>query len=281
MQRRTAISLLLGCAPSLNSKPRLTLNRFLPANDGCALLLDVASQEIIASNSSALYDKILVPPGSTLKPLSLAALLSTGRLRATESYLCPGNLTIPGRRMDCSHPPIVTPMRIDTALAYSCNCFTAHAAQRFVPGELSRSLRTANLVPGDITTAQTKEAQQLQALGEADILVTPLGLAHAYRQLALRLTSTNAATGMDRILAGLEEAVEFGTGHEAQIKGARLAGKTGSTRNGQDFIAWFAGFLPSHAPKAVVTVMLTGKHGGSDAAPIAKEILDSWLAGNL
>ena len=32
------------------------LYRFLPANDGCALLLDVASQEILASNSSTLYD---------------------------------------------------------------------------------------------------------------------------------------------------------------------------------------------------------------------------------
>ena len=59
---------------------------------------------------------------------------------------------------------------------------------------------------------------------------------------------------------------------------AKLAGKTGSARKDNEFIAWFAGFLPSRAPDVVVTVMLSGKHGSSDAAPVARDVLEAWKA---
>jgi cell division protein FtsI/penicillin-binding protein 2 len=46
-------------------------------------------------------------------------------------------------------------------------------------------------------------------------------------------------------------------------------------------IAWFAGFAPSREPSAVVTVMLQGRSGGADAAPVAGRILEAHLAGRL
>jgi cell division protein FtsI/penicillin-binding protein 2 len=188
-------------------------------------------------------------------------------------------LTLEGRILDCSHARISAPMRVDTALAYSCNCFTAHMAQRFEPGELARWLQSANMTPAEIRPARQGDRQALQAIGEADVLVTPLGLARAYRQLALR--AAHRDPGMASILAGLEGAVDYGTGQLARAPGATLAGKTGSTRNGPEFIAWFAGFLPSRAPEVVVSVMVSGRHGGSDAAPVAGEILKAWRAGRL
>jgi cell division protein FtsI/penicillin-binding protein 2 len=49
-------------------------------------------------------------------------------------------------------------------------------------------------------------------------------------------------------------------------------------------VAWFAGFAPSGQgapPRVVVTVMLQGRSGGADAAPVAGRILAAWQAGRL
>jgi len=245
---------------------RQFISLFLDPRQGCVLLLDVKSREIVASNGSALAGKILLPPGSALKPFTLAVL---GKRLRDDDFVCPERLTLAGRRMDCSHPRMVAPMRTDTALAYSCNCFVAHQAAKFAPGELARGLRPF----GFSVQAASGEGQQLQALGEDSVLITSEGLVRAYRQLALQAT--------DPILAGLEGAVEFGTGQLARVNWAKLAGKTGSARMGGQFIAWFAGFVPSRAPQVAVVVMLSGKHGGSDAAPVAAEMLNAWHAGKL
>jgi cell division protein FtsI/penicillin-binding protein 2 len=283
MLRRQAISLLLGSVPTLASRSIGGLDRFLEPSRGCAFLLDIRTRRILAANSNPLAGKILLPPGSTLKPFTLLSLLGTGKLRPDASFLCPERLTLAGRRVDCSHPRMVSPIRVDTSLAYSCNCFVAHAAGRFEPGELARDLQAAGIdePPGTVTPARDPDLQRLQAIGEADVLVTPVGLAHAYRQLALRLTAANRRPGMADVLAGLEGAVEYGTAQLARAGWATLAGKTGSTRHGGEFIAWFAGFIPSRAPEVVITVMLAGRHGGSDAAPVAAQILDAWHAGRL
>jgi cell division protein FtsI/penicillin-binding protein 2 len=283
MLRRQAISLLLGSVPTLASRSIGSLDRFLDPSRGCALLLDARTQRVLAANSSPLSGKMLLPPGSTLKPFTLLSLLETGKLRLDASFLCPERLTIAGRRLDCSHPRMLSPIRVDTALAYSCNCFVAHAAERFEPGELARDLQAAGIddLPGAVTPARDPDLQRLQALGEANVLVTPAGLARAYRQLALRLTGTIRHPGTSEVLAGLEGSVDYGTAQLAHAGWATLAGKTGSTRHGGEFIAWFAGFLPSRAPEVVITVMLAGRHGGSDAAPVAAQILEAWHAGRV
>ena len=92
-------------------------------------------------------------------------------------------LSIGGRRIDCSHPQLATAMKVDTALAYSCNCFVAHFAERFAPGELAAHLAQRGLssttgwfgdkeAAGRIARAATRDAQQLQAIGESGVLVT-------------------------------------------------------------------------------------------------------------
>jgi stage II sporulation protein D len=254
MHRRQAISLLLGSS----------LSRFLDPRQGCALLLDVRKNEVIASNGSAEAARMLLPPGSALKPLTLAVLARAGKLRPDAEFYCPQKLTLAGRRMDCSHPPIGTAMRTDTALAYSCNCFVAHEAARFGPGELARGLAAFGLNAAPLEG----ERQQLQALGAAGITVTPEALARAYRQLVLQIEP--------KIREGLEGAVEFGTAQFARVGWAKVAGKTGTIRVDNQSIAWFAGFAPSRAPEVVAVVMLSGQHGGSDAAPVAAEILNAW-----
>jgi penicillin-binding protein 2 len=114
----------------------------------------------------------------------------------------------------------------------------------------------------------------MQALGEAGVLITAAELVSAYGQLA---ANADAA-----IVAGLEGAVEFGTARAAAVRNARVAAKTGSVRTGEGTrIAWFAGWMPSRAPEVAIAVMVPGRSGGADAAPIAARILEAHQAGYL
>jgi cell division protein FtsI/penicillin-binding protein 2 len=176
-------------------------------------------------------------------------------------------------------------------LAYSCNCFVAHAAERFGPGDLAAELARAGLssasglvageVPGRIDRAGS-DAQRLQALGESGVLVTPAGLAMAYRQLARRMERPESGTVLGAVRDGMKKAVEFGTAQLAAVPGVTVAGKTGSALadNGEP-VAWFAGWLPADTPKVLVCVMLHGRSGGADAAPVAGRLLDAFWKGNL
>jgi peptidoglycan glycosyltransferase len=225
-----------------------------------------------------LAERSLFPPGSTLKPFVLAALMKTGKLSPNASFACPGRLRIGRRTLDCSHPPLATAVRVDTALAYSCNCFVAHAAERFGAGELARDLERSGFIRGRIQPAADGDSIRLQALGEADVLVTVSELAFAYRSLAMSI----GLPEMRPILDGLEGAVEFGTAQNAGVAGVKVAGKTGtSLTSAGETIAWFAGFVPSVAPQVAIAVMVHGRSGGADAAPIAGRILEAYRAGRL
>ena len=241
MLRRDAIALLLAAAPA----PRRAV-----------ILLDVRTRRVLTAQNPGL----IAPPGSTLKPLVFSTLLRARKLDPGEAFPCTGRLEIGGRRFDCSHPHINTPIDLRTALAYSCNAFTAHVAERFEPGELARGLERFGI--GRTQPAATPEASQLQALGEERVLVNSMELAQAYRQIALG--------GEPAILGGLRDAVEFGTAQRAAVAGLAVAGKTGSVRTAAGaHIAWFAGFTAA----LVVVVMLQGRSGGADAAPVAAEVL--------
>ena len=252
---------------------------------GAAVLIHIATRRVLYIHGAPVAARHLAPPGSTLKPLVLAALLRSGRLSATEPIHCPGRLTVAGRSFDCSHPHLDTPMRADTALAYSCNYFVARVAERFAPNELAAELERRGLASptallnqpeasGRVDRVSTRDAIRLQALGESGVAITTAELALAYRSLAQQTPPA--------VLAGLEGAVQYGTAQHARVDGVQVAGKTGSViaDNGAR-VAWFAGFMPSRAPEVALAVMLQGHSGGSDAAPIAGRILAAYRAGKL
>jgi penicillin-binding protein 2 len=224
----------------------------------------------------------VAPPGSTLKPISLLALMDARKLSATDEYICPGRLVLNGRSLACSHPYVAAPMNVSRAIAYSCNCAVAHFAGRFEGGELARYLLRYGLCSGTgllsgweavgrVEPVAAGAASALQALGEESVSVTALELLAAYRRLARR---------GGPILEGLEGAVEFGTARGAQVEQRKVAGKTGTvvTATGAH-AAWFAGFAPSRAPEVAAVVLVQGRSGGADAAPIAGRLFRSYFAG--
>ena len=280
MVRRTFLSTLT--AGLLRAQKHL--EPFFEGTRGTAVLVDVATKKILAVHAPEVAGRLLAPPGSTVKPFTIAALFESGKLRPGDSFRCPGILEIGGYNLSCSHPEGLPPMQARSAIAYSCNCFVARYATQFAPGELARSFGRFGLlsrtawIEEDVAGELTHTDVRLQALGEAGVSVTAAGLAMAYTRLA---TATGRAW-MAPVLGGMEDAVEFGTAQRARIATVKVAGKTGSVRaNDGAHLAWFAGFVPTVAPKLAVAVMVQGQSGGADAAPLASRILDAAWRGTL
>jgi len=260
------------------------LDRFFADARGTAVLLDLRTHKVLAVHEAELARRWLIPPGSTLKPFSLMALLESGKLRADDQYPCPIKLMLARRSFACSHPPVGVPMRAETAIAYSCNNFVAHFAKRFEADELARVLTRERLasksgllgadeVVGRVQPAGDVERRQLQAIGEARALVTPIGLLAAYASLASKASGP--------ILDGLEGAVEYGTAQLAAVRGVKVAGKTGTVVVNGAHVVWFAGFAPSKKPEVAVVVAAQGRSGAMDAAPIGGRILAARFEGKL
>jgi cell division protein FtsI/penicillin-binding protein 2 len=278
MLRRHAIASLLATGGWTKGVARpKAIDRYFEGAHGASVLVDRKTRRLIAAHAPELAGGLAVPPGSALKPLVVNALLEGGQLRRGDRFPCPGDLRLDGRSFACSHPPLPGPLTVGTAIAYSCNCFVAHYASRFRAGELTRALerwglgsRTNWFGEREATGRVWDTRAELQSLGEDGVLVTPASLAMAYCRLRSR--------AVPEVLAGMADAVEFGTAQRAQVPGLKVAGKTGSVRTPAGmYLAWFAGFTD----EAVVTVMLQGQSGGADAAPVAGRILEAHWKGRL
>ena len=158
------------------------------------------------------------------------------------------------------------------------------------------------------------------AIGQGDILISPLqmaqamevisqgGRAHQTRLVKQVQTIDNRviAAYPDRIREEIPVTPEIdglmrkalvavtsdgqGTAHSAQVKGIKVAGKTGTAQWGQRTAAWFAGFIPADEPQYAFAALYEGEpndntvHGGSHAAPIIgkffKQIYTPQKTGN-
>jgi penicillin-binding protein A len=95
-----------------------------------------------------------------------------------------------------------------------------------------------------------------------------------------RVMSEATAANLTRMM---ENVVREGTGTAAALQGIDVAGKTGTAEivRDQDINQpWFIGFAPSASPKVAVAVTIErsqGGQGGTEAAPIAKQVMEALL----
>ncbi len=146
------------------------------------------------------------------------------------------------------------------------------------------------------------------SIGQGKVLTTPLHMAMMCATIANRgvmmqpyiveksvgsngiVTVTGRSQIIDRVIEASTAAVikdyminvvKSGTGTNAAISGVTVAGKTGTAETGaeQSDHSWFIGFAPAENPTIAVAVVLEhgGSGGGASAAPIAREIIKSWL----
>jgi peptidoglycan glycosyltransferase len=280
------VPLILLCAALVSEFPtgnlQRAMDRAMSGRRGAAVALDLDSGRILARYHLKVAAQRVVSPGSTVKPFTLLALLHSGV--PLRPLVCSRVLRIGGRQMDCTHPLSPEPFDAVAALAYSCNYYFVSQARLLRNRDLVETFTRAGLTArtglyseeaiGEIAAPTTVEARQLMAIGEANILVTPLELLFAYRKLAL------LGKEMPReIRSGLEAATSYGTARLAQSQRVKVAGKTGTSLDaaaGQAH-AWFVGFAPAGAPRIALVVFLEQGIGGRDAAPIARELFDAAL----
>jgi penicillin-binding protein 2 len=129
---------------------------------------------------------------------------------------------------------------------------------------------------------QTRLVRQVQSIDHE--IVT------AYELREKRSLDVSAAT-MEEVRTGMIEVVNGsnGTGHEAQLDGVEVAGKTGTAqwgpKNKERTAAWFAGFLPAEEPKYAFAAVYEGDvgskvHGGTTAAPMIADIFQEIYKGS-
>ena len=279
-----AISLLLASAISLSTNLERSVNESMKNRQGAAVVLDVQTGQILASYRMDVAARREASPGSSIKPFTLMTLIEAGVVNEHTALICPRVVRIGKRTFDCSHEVLTGPLNAVAALAYSCNHFftrlseslpldaLARAFSRFGFNSLTGKWQTE--VPGTVQLPASRQGMQLMSIGTEDIAVTPLAMAEAYRQLALRLRAQEKTTELRILSEGLRAVVTTGTGKLAASKRVAVSGKTG-TASGH---GWFAGFVPSDRPEIVVVVFIERGTGPADAAPIAGRILDSYVS---
>jgi cell division protein FtsI/penicillin-binding protein 2 len=279
----------LGKEPELQTL-HVVLARLMAGKPGAAVVIDVASGTILAEHNLKLAAQRVTAPGSVVKPFVLMELLQSGRLDPEQRVFCRRSLTIAGRRMDCTHSPLVKNLDAADAVAYSCNTYFATMAARLTAVELTQVFARAGftaltqLAPdeaaGRVVPAADVPHLQLQALGDWGIEVTPLELLAAYRNLALEKLKGTASPSAAPVFEGLERSVQYGMAHAAEPAGMSAAGKTGTAASSTSpqTHGFFVGYAPADKPEIAVVVYLE-QGRGSDAAAIAGPIFTAYASG--
>lgn len=303
------------------------------ARGGSAIVLDVRSGEVLALANfpsfdpnergrwpaEALRNRALTDtfePGSTLKPLSIAAALEAGLVTPQQTFqTAPGFIRIADRTIRDAHPQGV--LTVEQIVAKSSNVGTVRIAMELPAQALWDVYAGAGIgqpvnvgfpgaAVGRLRPAKTwREIEQATISYGYGVSVSLMQLARAYLVFArdgdlvpislTRRSATPAAVPVLRpdtaraVRRMLELAASSeGTGAQARVAGYRVAGKTGTARklrNGRyvnEYVASFAGFAPASDPRIVVAVMIdepsAGRYYGGDvAAPVFARIATGSL----
>ena len=263
------------------------VDRALAGAQGAAVVVTVRDGRVLAAHNVPVLTRRVATPGSAIKPFVLQLLLETGAVGPQDTIACRRNLTIAGRKLNCSHPPEFNTFHAEEALALSCNSYFVTAAEKLKPGALERRFmelgfnRPTGLMVeegrGRVDAASSVAERQLLAIGVAGIEVTPLEMASAYLRLA-RVDPASASAAEKVVLAGLREATDYGLAQRAKPDGLSVAGKTGTATDAPDphTHGWFAGFAPADKPEIVVVVFVERGNGSVEAAGLAHRIFQAY-----
>lgn len=284
------------------------------AHSGSVVILDVKTGEVLAMANVPSYNPNQRPkqndgrfrnraltdvfePGSTLKAMSIAAALETGRFHPdTLIDTHPGYLVLDGKKVHDAHDDLGV-ISLTQALKRSSNVAVAKMALSVPPQRmlalfkaLGFGRRTQDVFPGEVSghlpvLAQMRDIDVASLSFGYGVSVTALQLASAYATVAnhgmkMPVTFLYRDHGVqgrqvispkvaDQVLAMLTTVVApGGTGVNAKVPNYHVAGKTGTAEiagpGGYDkhrHVASFVGVAPASDPCLVVAVVLHEPQG--------------------
>jgi len=300
------------------------------AKSGSAVVVDVQTGEVLALVNQPSYNPNarsqlqasryrnraitdIFEPGSSLKPLVMAAALESGSYNAKSRVdTSPGYVQVGVKKIEDSEN--LGRIGLGTILAKSSNVGATKVAMSLEPEQLWQVLSdfglgspTASGFPGE-SAGLLSHFGNWRAISQATLAygyglsVTPLQLAQAYAVLGarglqrpvslLRLSQPPiprrviSAESADAVLGLMEQVIgPDGTGYRAAVPGYRVAGKTGTTQkyisggySDDRYTAVFAGVAPASNPRLAVVVVVdeptNGEYyGGKVAAPVFSSIV--------
>ena len=263
----------------------------------------------------------LYTPGSALKVLTATIGLQAGVVQMSTPFTCAGEEIIAGTRVSCPGNLPHGKLTLSEALAKSCNIAFAKlgvkiGAERFREGVRSFHLLDAVDLPlptkgggmADLTGPKGQVFLVHTAYGQGATRVTPLAMARLaatiadggrvlnpyllaqVRDVKGRVLETGAARDLGKVcspqtagvVAGMmERAVEDGTAGVMNIRGVRVAAKTGTAQvTGRKPDVWMLAFAPADKPVVALAVVVEeGVSGAESAGPVAREVLRALLGG--
>jgi len=304
------------------------------AKAGAVVVLDARTGEILAlantpsfnPNSRATFEAARLrnravtdtfEPGSTMKPLFVAAALDAGTVRAeTRIDTGPGWFMVGDKKITDTHPKGI--MSVSDAVQVSSNVALAKIALDMRSEDYWRLLTHAGLgappksgMPGEVS-GRLRPYNSWRPIEKATmsfghgLSLSLLQLARAYTAFAnegvmpnlTALRREGAASGVRvmsaetaRSVLGMLERVtqDGGTAPMARVAGYRVAGKTGTAHKfidgsyaGSRYVSSFVGLAPASDPRLVVAVMIDepgGReyYGGLVAAPVFSRVMSGAL----
>ncbi|MDA0992816.1 MAG: penicillin-binding transpeptidase domain-containing protein [Proteobacteria bacterium] len=293
------------------------------AESGSVVILDIETGEVLAMVNQPTYNPNdrsqysaeryrnraitdIFEPGSSIKPLIMAAAIESGRYRANSTVdTSPGYVVVGPKKIEDSR----NLGRIDlaTILSLSSNVGATKIAMSLEPEQLWQTMArfgfgslTTSGFPGESAGLLThfndwrKISQATLGYGYG-VSVTPLQLAQAYAAFGsdgqirpVSLVKLEQPNKGERIMGSetaaairlmMEEVVRpGGTGDEAGVAGYRVAGKTGTSwkfsagggYSEDEYFSVFAGLAPASNPKLAAVVIIDEPTGdlyyGGDVA---------------
>jgi len=304
------------------------------ARSGSIVVLDVKTGEVLAMVNQPTYNPNdraqfaaeryrnraitdIFEPGSSIKPLVVAAALESGQYRPSSVVdTAPGYVTVGAKKIEDSQD--LGRVSLTTILARSSNVGVTKLAMTLEPDQLWDTMTqfgfgelTSSGFPGESAGMLThfshwRPISQATLAYGYGVSVTPLQLAQAYavigddgslRPISLvgldqpnegqQVISEDTAIAVRRML---EEVVRpGGTGTKASVDGYRIAGKTGTAwkfatggYSEDKYISIFAGLAPASDPRLATVVVIDEPRGelyyGSDvAAPVFADVMTESL----
>ncbi len=304
------------------------------AESGSIVVLDVLTGEVLAVVNQPTYNPNdrsqysaeryrnraitdIFEPGSSIKPLIVAAALESGDYRPSSIVdTAPGHIVVGRKRIE-DHRNLGR-ISLTTILARSSNVGVTKLAMSLQPEQLWQTMTqfglgslTASGFPGESAGLLT-HYDHWQPISQATLAygygvsVTPMQLTQAYAALGsdgrrhpISLIALEQAGSGEQVLAAataiavrrmLEEVVRpGGTGTKAAVTGYRVAGKTGTAwkfaaggYSEDKYISIFAGLAPASDPRLAAVVVIDEPGGelyyGSDvAAPVFANVMAESL----